>query len=73
MINDLLDLACLQSEQTRQRFEVVSPGTLIKNAPPDLKPLVEANDAGLVTDTSAKLPATAVDLRQIGHLFSNLC
>jgi two-component system, NtrC family, sensor histidine kinase KinB len=72
MINDLLDLARLESGQTRQRFEVVSPGTLIKNAAPDLKPLVEANDARLVTDTSAELPDVAVDLRQIGHVFSNL-
>jgi NtrC-family two-component system sensor histidine kinase KinB len=72
MINDLLDLARLESGQTRQRFEIVSPGTLIKNAAPDLKPLVEANDARLVTDTSAELPDVAVDLRQIGHVFSNL-
>jgi two-component system, NtrC family, sensor histidine kinase KinB len=72
MINDLLDLARLESGQTRQRFEIVSPGTLIKTAAPDLKPLVEANDARLVTDTSAELPDVAVDLRQIGHVFSNL-
>jgi NtrC-family two-component system sensor histidine kinase KinB len=72
MINDLLDLARLESGQTRQRFEIVSPGTLILNAAPDLKPLVEANDARLVTDTSAELPDVAVDLRQIGHVFSNL-
>jgi NtrC-family two-component system sensor histidine kinase KinB len=72
MINDLLDLARLESGQTRQRFEIVSPGMLIKNAAPDLKPLLEANDARLVTDTSAELPDVAVDLRQIGHVFSNL-
>ena len=33
---------------------------------------MEANDARLVTDTSAELPDVAVDLRQIGHVFSNL-
>jgi NtrC-family two-component system sensor histidine kinase KinB len=72
MINDLLDLARLESGQTRQRFEIISPRTLIKNAASDLKPLVEANDARLVTDIAPKLPDVAVDLRQIGHVFSNL-
>jgi NtrC-family two-component system sensor histidine kinase KinB len=72
MINDLLDLARLESGQTRQRFEIVSPATLIKSAVPDLKPLVEANDARLVTDVSAELPDVAVDLRRIGHVLSNL-
>jgi signal transduction histidine kinase/HAMP domain-containing protein len=72
MINDLLDLARLESGQTRQRFEIISPRTIIKNAAPDLEPLVEANDARLVTDISAELPDVAVDLRQIGHVFSNL-
>jgi NtrC-family two-component system sensor histidine kinase KinB len=72
MINDLLDLARLESGQTRQRFEIISPATLIKSAVPDLTPLVEANDARLVTDISAELPDVAVDLRQIGHVLSNL-
>jgi two-component system, NtrC family, sensor histidine kinase KinB len=72
MINDLLDLARLESGQTRQRFEIISPATLIKSAVPDLTPLVEANDGRLVTDISAELPDVAVDLRQIGHVLSNL-
>jgi NtrC-family two-component system sensor histidine kinase KinB len=72
MINDLLDLARLESGQTRQRFEIISPRTLIKNAAPNLKPLVEANDARLVTNIAPELPDVAVDLRQIGHVFSNL-
>src|SRR4029077_14080776 len=72
MINDLLDLARLESGQTRQRFEIISPATLIKSAVPDLTPLVEANDARLVTDISAELPDVAVERRQIGHVLSNL-
>jgi NtrC-family two-component system sensor histidine kinase KinB len=72
MINDLLDLARLESGQTRQRFEIISPATLIKSAVPDLTPLVEANDGRLVTDISAELPDVAVDLRQIGHVLANL-
>jgi signal transduction histidine kinase len=72
MINDLLDLARLESGQTRQRFEIISPRILIKNAVPDLNPLVEANAARLVTKIAPELPDVAVDLRQIGHVFSNL-
>jgi signal transduction histidine kinase len=71
MINDLLDLARLESGQTRQRFELISPKILIKNAVPDLNSLVEANDAHLVTNIAPELPDVAVDLRQIGHVFSN--
>ncbi len=69
MINDLLDLARLESGQTRPRFEIISPRSLIKNAAPDLKPLLEANDAQLVTDIAPELLDVAVDLRQIGHVF----
>jgi two-component system, NtrC family, sensor histidine kinase KinB len=72
MINDLLDLARLESGQTRQRFEIISPRILIKNAVPDLNPLVEANAARLVTKIAPELPDVAVNLRQIGHVFSNL-
>jgi two-component system, NtrC family, sensor histidine kinase KinB len=72
MINDLLDLARLESGQTRQRFEIISQRTLIKNAVPDLNPLVEANDVRLVTNIAPELPDVAVDLCQIGHVFSNL-
>jgi NtrC-family two-component system sensor histidine kinase KinB len=72
MINDLLDLACLESGQTRQRFEIISPKILIKNAGPDLNPLVKANAARLVTKIAPELPDVAVDLRQIRHVFSNL-
>jgi NtrC-family two-component system sensor histidine kinase KinB len=71
MINDLLDLARLESGQTRQRFELISPKILIKNAVPYLNSLVEANDAHLVTNIAPELPDVAVDLRQIGHVFSN--
>jgi two-component system, NtrC family, sensor histidine kinase KinB len=71
MINDLLDLARLESGQTRQRLEVVSPGALIEEALPDLRSLAEAHDSRLVADVAPDLPAVAVDSRQIGHVFSN--
>jgi NtrC-family two-component system sensor histidine kinase KinB len=71
MINDLLDLARLESGQTRQRLEVVSPGTLIDDALPDLRSLAEAHDSRLVAEIAPDLPEIAVDARQINHVFSN--
>jgi NtrC-family two-component system sensor histidine kinase KinB len=72
MINDLLDLARLESGQTRQHLDIVSPGALMQNAAPNLKPLVEANEVRSMTNNSAELPAVAVGQRPIGDVFSNL-
>jgi NtrC-family two-component system sensor histidine kinase KinB len=72
MINDLLDLARLESGQTRQRLEVISPAALIDDALPDLRSLTEANDSRLVVEVAPDLPEVAVDSRQINHVFSNL-
>jgi two-component system, NtrC family, sensor histidine kinase KinB len=71
LINDLLDLARLESGQTRQRLEVVSPQTLIDGALPDLRSLLEAQDLRLVADVAPDLPEVTVDPRQISHVFSN--
>jgi two-component system, NtrC family, sensor histidine kinase KinB len=72
MVNDLLDLARLESGQTSQHLDIVSPGGLIQNAAPNLKPLLEANEVRLLTNTSAELPDVAVSMRQIGDVLSNL-
>ena len=71
MINDLLDLARLESGQTRQRLEVVSPRTLIDDALPNLLSLAEAHDLRLVAEVAPDLPEVTVDPLQISHVFSN--
>jgi two-component system, NtrC family, sensor histidine kinase KinB len=71
IINDLLDLARLESGQTWQRLEVVSPKTLIDDALPDLRSLAEAHDSRLVADVAPDLSDVTVDSRQINHVFSN--
>src|ERR1700757_1237673 len=72
MINDLLDLARLESGQTRQRLEVLSPRALVDDALPNLRSLMQGHDVKLVTEVAANLPEVAVDPRQIHHVFSNL-
>jgi two-component system, NtrC family, sensor histidine kinase KinB len=71
IINDLLDLARLESGHTRQLLEVVSPQTLIDDALPNLQSLAEAHDSRLVAEVASDLPEVAVDSRQINHVFSN--
>ena len=71
MINDLLDLARLESGQTRQRLEVIAPQALIQDALPHLQALLEAHDVRLVTEVAPNAPEVAVDPRQINHVFSN--
>jgi two-component system, NtrC family, sensor histidine kinase KinB len=72
MINDLLDLARLESGQMRKRLEILSPRMLVENILPDLQAIVEANDGRLTTDIASDLASISVDARQIGQVFSNL-
>ena len=72
MINDLLDLARLESGQTRQRLETVSPQTLVDDALPNLRsPWWKRTDSRLVAEVAPGLPEVTVDARQINHVFSN--
>jgi NtrC-family two-component system sensor histidine kinase KinB len=72
IINDLLDLARLESNEARQVFETVSPESLIKTAIDRGEPFAESRGFKLKAKVESGLPLVNVDPRQIHHVFSNL-
>jgi NtrC-family two-component system sensor histidine kinase KinB len=72
IINDLLDLARLESNEARQVFETVSPESLVKTAVDRGEPLAESRGFKLKAKAESGLPLVNVDPRQIHHVFSNL-
>jgi signal transduction histidine kinase len=71
MINDLLDLAKLESGKAVLPSEVIEPRELVESAFEDLRALVESRGSRLVTKTEPGLPKVFVDAPQIAHVFSN--
>ncbi len=72
MINDLLDLARLESGKARNVIEQLYPKTLVAAAVEDFAPMVESHGRRLGLRVEAGLPLVAVDAGQIHHVFSNL-
>ena len=72
MINDLLDLARLESGKTRKALEQIYAKTLVNSAFEDLTPLAESFGCHLVAKAEPGLPSVAVDAGQIHHVFANL-
>ena len=72
MINDLLDIAKLESGRGGLLWENVAPESLVRSAEEDLSPIVEARGAQLVAQVPTGLPHVRVDVRQMSHVFSNL-
>ena len=72
MINDLLDIAKLESGRAGLLCENVEPGSLVQSAQDDMRPMVAARGSQLVVQIAPGLPTVFVDTRQIGHVFSNL-
>jgi len=70
MINDLLDLAKLESGRSDLRH-TINAAALIERATQEMRDFVEARGISLITKTSPELPDVAVDLGQIDHVFSN--
>jgi signal transduction histidine kinase len=71
MINDLLDLATLESGTAVLPSETIEPKELVDRAADDLRPLVESRGTRFVTQIAPDLPKVFVDSRQIAHVFSN--
>jgi len=71
MINDLLDLAKLESGKAVLPSEVMEPSELVESASQDLRAIVESRGSRLVTKTEPGLPKVFVDAPQIAHVFSN--
>ena len=72
MINDLLDIATLESGRAGLRRENVEPALLVKSAEDDMRAMVEDRGLQLVVQIVLGLPSVFVDSRQLGHVFSNL-
>jgi two-component system, NtrC family, sensor histidine kinase KinB len=72
IIDDLLNLARLESNETRQVFETVSPDALVRAIIDRFEPFAEAHGAKLQAKIEPGLPFVNIDPRQIHHVFSNL-
>jgi NtrC-family two-component system sensor histidine kinase KinB len=71
MINDLLDLAKLESGKAALPSELIEPRELVESASEDLHAFVETRGSRLATNIAPGLPKVFVDAQQIAHVFSN--
>jgi signal transduction histidine kinase len=73
MINDLLDLARLESGTAHMMIEPRTPGDLVNSAIASSKDVADRNRVRLVPAVAEEsLPLVAVEWQQISHVFSNL-
>ncbi|MGH8094781.1 MAG: ATP-binding protein [Chthoniobacterales bacterium] len=72
MINDLLDLARIESGSRRMSLKRRSPNELVQKAVNELAGVAETRATRLKSEIEAGLPDVAVEPQQIFHVFSNL-
>jgi signal transduction histidine kinase len=72
MINDLLDIAKLESGRAGLLCAKIEPRSLVEDAEADMRPMVESRGVQLAVQIAPELPQVFADARQIGHVFSNL-
>jgi signal transduction histidine kinase len=71
MINTLLDLARIESGETRMLLAPLSPCELVRNAVADSKDFAASLGARLSVDCDESLPEVGVEESRIAHVFSN--
>jgi NtrC-family two-component system sensor histidine kinase KinB len=72
LINNLLDLAKLESGAAVSERRLQKPGDLVRHAVEDSRDLIAAAGLKIVTRVDPGLAPVAVAADQIGHVFSNL-
>jgi NtrC-family two-component system sensor histidine kinase KinB len=72
MINDLLDLARIESGSRRMSLERHAPNELVKKAVSELADVAEARNTRLRSEVEAGLPEVSVEPQQIFYVFTNL-
>ncbi len=71
MINDLLDLARLESGESKMQMEPKPAARLVQDAVNDSRDFAETHGIKLAADIEDSLPDVGVEERQIAHVFSN--
>ena len=71
MINDLLDLARLESGETKMQIEPKPSRDLVLWALEEAEDFASSLGVKLATDIEESLPSIGVEVRQILHVFSN--
>ena len=72
LINNLLDLAKLESGASVTERHLQSPGDLVRHAAEDAQDLMSVSGLKIVQEVEADLPPVSVAPDQLGHVFSNL-
>ena len=72
LINNLLDLARLESGAAVSERRAQDPGELVRRAANEARELVSSAGATITTQVDTGLPPVVVSADQLGHVFSNL-
>ena len=72
LINNLLDLAKLESGAAVSERRATQPADLVRHAADAARELVSAAGVQIIVKVEANVPPVAVSADQLGHVFSNL-